>query len=92
MTRPRLNDAVHWVSLGTARGEYPSRCFAADVVDTDPADPNTVGLFVKKAWAVELRPDVHYAEGVAHPHITASSLHTCGGRDYPTGTWHWAHD
>ncbi len=88
--RPLLGDSVHYCSLGSARGEYPSRCFAADVVETYPDEPTTVGLHVKTLHALEMRPIVSYDEGVD---ITPSGFGPsdyCDGKDHAPGTWHWS--
>jgi hypothetical protein len=88
--RPRLNDRVCYVSLGSARGEYPSRCLAADVIETYPDEPTTVGLYIKTLWSTEKRPLVHHDEGVD---ITPSGFGPsdyCDGKDHAPGTWHWS--
>jgi hypothetical protein len=89
--RANLNDAVHYCSMGTARGEFPSRCYAADVVDTFPDEPGTVSLLVKKPWGLEHRNDVTYDEGVDVTPAGHGPTDYCDGRDHQPGTWHWSH-
>jgi len=87
--RPRLNDAVHFVSLGSARGEFPSRCLAADVVETYPDEPTTVGLYVKSLWARATHPIVQLDEGVDLTPSGFGQSDYCDGKDHAPGTWHW---
>jgi hypothetical protein len=89
MVQPSLNDAVHWTSLGTADGSYPSRCFAADIVDTFPDEPGTVSLLVKKPWGLEHRNDVRLDEGIDVTPAGHGPTDYCDGLDHAPGTWHW---
>jgi hypothetical protein len=94
MVRPSLNDAVHWVSLGSADGSYPPACTAADVTWVHPDEPGTgdhiVSLLVKKPWSIDFHQGVLFHEGfdLTHDDAESSGL-MCGDRDYPPGTWHW---
>lgn len=76
MTEPflRVGRIVHYVSLGSADGTYPSVCRAADVTEAD-ASRERAGLCVKNPEGLHFRSLA--MGGVAQdPH---------GSR----GTWHW---
>lgn len=42
--KPSVGRIVHYVSYGRAGGKFPSVCRAAIVTETDPADPDRIGL------------------------------------------------
>lgn len=47
MSRPTINDIVHYTSYGSADGRWKSKCRAAIVTETHPdSDPPQVGLAV----------------------------------------------
>lgn len=70
----RIGRVVHYVSLGSADGYYPSACRAADVTETD-VDHEIAGLFIKNP------------EGV-HFHSLAKGG-VSEDPDGAPGTFHW---
>ena len=70
---------VHYVSLGSADGQYPSVCRAAIVTEVDPVNPNRLGLAV-------LNPEGIFLHSLAG-RGTSYSRCDSGLRG---GTWHWA--
>ena len=47
MSRPHINETVHYVSYGSADGRYKSTCRAAMVTETHlDQNPPTVGLVI----------------------------------------------
>ena len=70
---PTVGRIVHYVSLGSRRGEYPEgECRAAVVTET-AEDGATVSLFV-------ISPDgAHHRRGVVEDPSPKPA----------TGTWHW---
>lgn len=88
--RPELNSRVHWVSMGSQLGEFPSACCAADVTEILPPEPGAddvvVSLLVKRPFSVEQRRNVTHDPG---DEDDQPSGFMCGDRDYPPGTWHW---
>lgn len=86
--KPTVGRTVHYVSYGTARGEYLSECRAAIVTEVDDAAGMTVGLAVLNPTGLFFHPvkdgyGCPYNEGGV-PDRTRPHL-----RAYPGGTWHW---
>jgi hypothetical protein len=66
---------VHYVSLGSANGEFPSACRVAIVTETDPEIIGHVGLCVINPTGFHFRP---LATGGVH-----------ADPDGAPDTWHW---
>jgi hypothetical protein len=83
MQRPSVNQAVHYVSAGSADGRYPSICRAATITETpDPDDERGeqgfVGLMVINPTGIHFRP---LSEGGA--------LYADADGGLKPYTWHW---
>jgi hypothetical protein len=73
--QPTVGQIVHYVSYGSAGGEYPSRCRAAVVTEV-AGDSLTVGVCVLNPTGVFFRPLSD--GGCAHDEDHQRA-----------GTWHW---
>lgn len=82
--RPQVADNVHYVSIGTADGQYPAQCNAATITRVgDETEPYTVDLYVLIAAQT---PPQHGRGGNYHD----ADINYC---QRPTeGTWHYKHD
>lgn len=92
MDTPTIGDTLHYVSLGSAGGEFPSRCRAAIVTEIDPHDVWTLGLCALNPTGVFFH---NLADGgVAHdpgvPALGQGARCVSGDRGYAGGTWHWS--
>lgn len=77
MAKPSIGRVVHYVSLGTPGGEYPSVCRAAVVTELDPSpEDNPEQVFVGLAV---LNP-----EGMFFNRTVLQDE-----ADKTGGTWHW---
>ena len=81
--KPYVGQPVHYVSLGSADGSYPSVCRAAIVTIAYP-DELTAALCVLNPEGAFFNRDVPYDAGDADVRP-----HQCGGRAYRGGTWHY---
>jgi hypothetical protein len=80
---PSIGRMVHYVSPGSAGGEYASGCRAAVITEllSDPA--TSVGLAV-------LNPTgLFFSQGVPYDGGAAGGTGLCGGNLYRGGSWHW---
>ena len=88
---PSVGGIVHYVSHGTAGGEYGRECRAAIITQVHDSDPVPehgvpyVGLFVANPTGLFLNQQVLHDPG--KPAGEDTSL--CYGQDYAGGTWHW---
>jgi len=82
--RPQISDPVHYVSIGSADGQYPAQCNAAIITKVGGEDtPYTVDLFV--VIAAQAAPQ-HGRGGCYHD----ADIVYC---QLPAeGTWHYVHD
>lgn len=108
--RPSIGSKVHYVSYGTPMRSdgseaYSSVCRASFVTETDPADPEHVGLMVANPSGTFFHPIAaggcayHDGSGAAgDPNCSNRGSHgnplrrcSCGWREpIPVaGTWHW---
>jgi hypothetical protein len=83
MTTPSIGRVVHYVSLGSASGEYPSVCRAAIITEVASTDDRRIGL-------VALNPTGMFFHALCdggceyfEPANEVSNGETRGG------TWHW---
>jgi hypothetical protein len=76
--KPSIGAVVHYVSYGTPKGEYPSRCCAAIV--TEMESDTVVGLCVLSPTGQS------FNQHVKQDAYQAGGGDTC---DYFGGTWHW---
>jgi hypothetical protein len=99
MQKPSIVQAVHYVSLGSAGGEYRSECRAAVVTEVDE-DGSTVGLFVMNPNGTFHNQHVPYHDGKGapgkpgcdQPHGSGPFRYCpCGWSEdaCKPGSWHW---
>jgi hypothetical protein len=101
MTQPSVGRVVHYVSRGSADGQFPSVCRAAVITSTATGSGVTaVGLAVLNPTGMFFDRDVSYAEvaevaGVDCPleasHGNPFRYCQCGWIEATPvpGTWHW---
>lgn len=96
---PSVGRDVHYVSRGSADGEFPKACRAAKVTEVQHTEPDAyrhddlpnVGLCVTNPDGHFFHPlgksgGIRHAAG--HP-VPGGETHLCDGLDYAPGTWHW---
>ena len=104
MTTPSVGRIVHYVSLGSAGGEYPSVCRAAIITEVDATDDTRIGLAALNPTGAFFHPlGMGGVEHVELPPRTADtgnivstwedgSQSDSGVRartQHLPGTWHW---
>jgi len=79
MTTPSVNRAVHYVSYGSAGGEFTSQCRAATVTEipADVSETSKVGLVVLNPTGFFFRP------------LADGGCDYDGSPEPRGGTWHW---
>lgn len=84
---PSVGDMVHYVSYGAQN--YPPRCCAALVIETEGAVSMRVGLDVRPPGGQLQRilagGGAEYDDGVEG----SKAPWACDGVDHAPGTWHW---
>ena len=96
---PAIGRIVHYVSLGSADGRFPSLCRAATVTEVlelepdsflEPGDCPRVGLAVTNPTGLFFHGldsgGVAYHAG---DRLDIGETRLCRGFDYRPGTWHW---
>lgn len=80
--RPHIGCVVHYVSLGSADGRFPSTCRAAIVTATHPGTADETSIDVDQASLAVLNPTgLFFDQGL--PYRTALP-----GRPLVGGSWH----
>lgn len=63
--QPTIGRVVHYVSYGTPKGEYASKCVASIITQVNDAEGDSVGLFVMNPAGIFFNPDIKHDEGKA---------------------------
>jgi hypothetical protein len=82
---PTVARVVHYVSLGSADGRYPSLPRAATITEVDPDDCNLVGLAVVNPTGMFFNPLTN--GGSRYDAGTYDEAR--GETTYAVGSWHW---
>lgn len=82
---PTVARAVHYVSLGSADGRYPSVPRSATITEVDPDDHDLVGLAVTNPTGVFFNPLTNGGSRY-DPGTYDEAL---GKTTYRPGSWHW---
>ena len=84
MTTASIGRIVHYVSLGSAGGEYTSQCRAAIISEVDSTDDRRIGL-------VALNPTGMFFHALSDggcEYFEPANV-VGGAREVRGGTWHW---
>lgn len=87
--RPAVGRVAHYVSYGSAGGEYGRECRAATV--TEVHDARCVGLAVLNPTGMFFHRTLFYDPGTepSDDGQSRQATNLCGGLHRQGGTWHW---